>query len=244
MKKICNVLLCLIILLCTCSCGVYRNPNTISDLAYDRSGKAESVYILENDQYIPFLVLTDDYNGKTLLLRKDLLTEKRSISDYSSYYGDSLIDLYLNNEYIKCLTELSEYIVSSDIEITADDALGTVGVETEQINRKIFLLSCQETGFDDGVNISPEGEMLEYFENPDNRVAYSEGEVSSWWLRTPDTSYFSCSYVIGDNNKLGFSNAYDKNGIRPAFCVRNDMEIEQSGSIVVGQNVYIFSLEN
>ena len=41
---------------------------------------------------------------------------------------------------------------------------------------------------------------------------------SSWWLRTPNTYYLSCTYVIGANNKIGTTNAYDKNGVRPAFC--------------------------
>ena len=53
----------------------------------------------------------------------------------------------------------------------------------------------------------------------------------------PNTYYTSCVYVIGANNKIGFSNAYDKNGVRPAFCVPGDckMETDQDGHRVLQQ---------
>ena len=65
----------------------------------------------------------------------------------------------------------------------------------------------------------------------------SKNQKSSWWLRTPNTYYTSCVYVIGANNKIGFSNAYDKNGVRPAFCVPGDckMETDQDGHRVLQQ---------
>ena len=63
-------------------------------------------------------------------------------------------------------------------------------------------------------------------------------------MRTPNTYYLSCSYVIGDNNKLGFTNSYDQNGIRPAVCVEGDTKIELKSGIVADQMVYVFSFEN
>lgn len=218
--------------------------NTVSDLSYNRLGTPNYVYVLEKNQYIPFLVLTDDYNGNTLLIRRDVVAEPRCVSDYSAYYGNSGIDLYLNSEYINCLSEVSPCILTSTIGITSEDSLGESKTETETIDRKVFLLSCNEVGIEDSVNIAQEGEMLEYFQNPENRTAYIDDKVSSWWLRTPNTYYLSCTYVIGDNNKLGFTNAYDKNGIRPAFCVKSDMLVELNSDIVEGQSVYVFSFEN
>lgn len=217
---------------------------TVSDLAYGHSGATNYVYVLENGKYTPFLVLTDDYGGNTMLLRRDVINENRRMSEYSSYYADSEIDVYLNEEYCRSLTEITEYIPTSKIEITCDDALGTSGSETETIDRKVFLLSCNEVGISDSVNIAAEGEMLEYFKDEDNRLAHLNEEPSSWWLRTPNTYYLSCTYVIGDNNKIGYTNAYDLNGIRPAFCIAGDTPIELADGIADDNMAYVFSLES
>ena len=116
------------------------------------------------------------------------------------------------------MSEISKDIVTSKIEITKDDALGKSEIDTEIINRKIFLLSCSEVGIQDSINMPKEGKMLKYFKKSENRKVYIDGKDSSWWLRTPNTYYLSCTYVIGANNKIGTTNAYDKNGVRPAFC--------------------------
>lgn len=80
-------------------------------------------------------------------------------------------------------------------------------------------------------------QFLRFFEKEEQRIVLKENQKSSWWLRTPNTYYTSCVYVIGANNKIGFSNAYDKNGVRPAFCVPGDckMETDQDGHRVLQQ---------
>ncbi len=55
---------------------------TISDIAYDRIFRSDyTVYIKENDEYAPYLVLTNNYNGNTLLLRQYLLDETRAYKE-------------------------------------------------------------------------------------------------------------------------------------------------------------------
>lgn len=216
----------------------------VSDLAYDKAGTVNSVYVLEDGQYTPFLVLTDDYNGNTLLLRSAVLNENRRISGYSAYYADSEIDRYLNEAYLKSLTEISPYITASRVEITGKDSLGASELDTEMIERRVFLLSCSEIGIGDSVCIAREGKSLLFFRDERNRKAYADEKASSWWLRTPNTSFLSCTYVIGDNNKLGFTNSFDPNGIRPAVCVNGETRIELRGGIVPDKMVYVFAAEN
>ena len=69
--------------------AVTEEYNTISDLAYSEKCKIEPIiYIEEKTGFVPYIVLTNDYNGKTLLLRrsgkagKDLLPpeKRRSIN--------------------------------------------------------------------------------------------------------------------------------------------------------------------
>ena len=243
-KKMLILCMTFVIVLGLCACNGEKEMKKVSDLAYDKADSVNYIYVLESGKYTPFLVLTDDYDGNTLLLRKEITGENRKISDYSAYYANSEIDSYLNKDYLEALTELSQFLSTSKVEITCDDSLGVSGLDTEVIERRVFLLSCNEVGITDSVNIAPEGEMLEYFRNEENRKAYFNEDLSSWWLRTPNTYYLSCSYVIGDNNKLGFTNSYDQNGIRPAVCVDGDMKIELKSGIVADQMVYVFSFEN
>ena len=105
------------------------------------------------------------------------------------------------------------------------------------LKRKIFLLAYSEVMEDQNINAASEGTFLRFFEKEEQRIVLKENQKSSWWLRTPNTYYTSCVYVIGANNKIGFSNAYDKNGVRPAFCVPGDckMETDQDGHRVLQQ---------
>lgn len=238
MKKIIFILLSVIIVLSCTSCDKLNNK-MVSDIAYNRTHNETLVYIKENNQYIPFLVLTDDYNSNTLLLRKEVLDKPRGINEYISFYKNSEIDQYLNDEYLQSLLNIEKYIAVSDVEVTDEEALGKSGDETITIQRKVFLLSCNEVDINFSVNIASEGKELDYFKNEDNRKAYNNGTPVSWWLRTPNTYYLSCTYIVGDNNKIGYTNAYDNNGIRPAFCIRSDSPIELKRGIVNNQSVYV-----
>lgn len=239
-----HVLLLLVpaLLLVLPSCFRKKSVSVISDLAYDQNSSADPVvYILEGDKYVPFLVLTDSYGGNTLLLRRDVLEEPKRINEYSAFYENSEIDAYLNSEYLSKLSEIRPLIQSSEITITDETAIGFSGTETKIIQRSLFLLSCDEVGFGHSVNAGEEGRALDYFASVENRIANRGGVPCSWWLRTPNTYYLSCTYVIGGNHKLGSTNAFDENGIRPALCVPGSSKIESSTEIIPGQTVYIFS---
>lgn len=243
-KKLLVLCMAFVATIWVCACSEEKGMKKVSDLAYDNTDSINLIYVLENSKYTPFLVLTDDYTGNTLLLRKDVLEKNRRINDCSAYYANSEIDLYLNEEYLESLTEISQYVTTSKVEITSEASLGVSGVDTEIIDRSVFLLSCNEVGISDSVNIAPEGKVLKFFKNEENRRAYFNEKVSSWWLRTPNTYCLSCSFVIGNNNKLGYTNSYDQNGIRPAVCVDGDMQIELKSGIVAEKMTYVFSLEN
>lgn len=246
MRSIKSVVLLLlaVIVMGMCSCGNRNEAKTVADVARYRSADQNIVYIKENGQLVPFFVLTDDYSGNTLLLRKNVLDEPRRINAYSAVYEDSEIDMFLNNEYVGCLEEIAPHIVLSEVEVTKADALGISGDGTETIQRNVFLLSCYEVGIDAPVNMAREGHMLDFFKDENNRRCYVGENGASWWLRTPNTYYDSCTYVVGGENTIGFSNAYDKNGIRPAFCVKNDLRIELRSGIEENRPVYVVLAED
>lgn len=239
-KQLFLLFLILLIPLNSLSCGKSSiSVKVVSDLVFKEQSVLHTVYIKEGTDYVPFLVLTNDYSGYTLLLRKDVMDEPKRINSYSSYYENSEIDVYLNNEYLELLeTSLSVELV--DLVITTESSLGTTKTNNTTIERRVFLLSCTEIGVD-APNIAQEGEILKYFTDVSNRLVYSDNETSSWWLRTPNTYYDSCVYSVGENNKIGYSNAFDSNGIRPAFCVKGDLPVELKNGIVENQSVYVFS---
>ncbi len=242
-KKAIAMVLQWVLLFGLCSCNKEQSVKNVSDIAYTNNKSNHIVYVEENGQYVPFIVLTDDYYGNTLLLRKDVMETPRRINDYSSLYEDCEMDKYLNNEYIEMLGDLSANVKAVDLEIASESALGTAGRDTKTINRKVFLLSCKELDLDKNLCMGDEGIALTYFDNLENRVAYCNGEAYGWWLRTANTYATSCTYVISPSNVITDANAYDLNGVRPAFCVSGDMNIVEKEGIVDNQKVYVFASE-
>lgn len=225
------------------SCSNMKQATTVKELSYDYNKKSNNlIYVLENDSYIPFIVLTNNYNGQTLLLRYNILNEQMRISDYYSSYEGCEIDEFLNSTYMNRLSSIKDSIVESSILITDEASLGLSGSTTKSISRHVFLLSLNEI---DAKGLSNEGTAIEYFKDENNRLAYSDDNVLiSWWLRTPDTWGSSITYTMGENNKIGSTNSSDPNGVRPAFCVSPSLAIEASDDIIPDEIVYIFSKEN
>mgnify|MGYP000246137327 CR=1 FL=1 len=116
-----------------------------------------------------------------------------------------------------------------------DEAIGSTGEGTENINRNIFLLSEKELAYSFGI----EGKKLRYFCNPENRLCYLNGEPVSWLLRTPATPYFSMVSGMTHDGKLGTGNSFSGYGIRPAFCVDSLAKIKKKEGIVNGKKVYV-----
>ena len=212
--------------------------DTISSIAYNSFKNKDDyrVYIKEYDRYVPFLVIDNEYApGSTLLLREEILSEERRMNDYSSYYKDSEIDVFLNGLYYDELKEIHHLIKNTSVEIIKDEAIGSTGEGTENINRNIFLLSEKELAYSFGI----EGKKLRYFCNPENRLCYLDGEPVGWLLRTPSLWYRSVVYGITYDGMLSSDNSFSGYGIRPAFCVDSSAKIKKKEGIVYGKEAYV-----
>jgi hypothetical protein len=250
MKKRIFPLLSFLLLLGGCVFSPPSPPETLGDIAYDVDKRhGYTVYITENDEPTPYLVLTDDYNGNVLLLRERVLDEAVKYNDperedgyyegrYPGFYKNSNIDVYLNETFLPWIdAELQDSIVDSEITITAEESLGTHGKAVEQIIRKSFLLSYTELGYEENIIHRIEGKSLKYFEDDsDRRIAYDSKEASPWLLRTPVTSLFNSSYRIDPEGWLTGGGANYASGVRPAFCLPRDLPIEQQE--INGELVY------
>ena len=211
---------------------------TISSIAYNSFKNKDDyrIYIKEYDRYVPFLVIDNEYApGSTLLLREEILSEERRMNDYSSYYKDSEIDIFLNGFYYDELKAIHHLIKNTSVEIIKDEAIGSTGEGTENINRNIFLLSEKELAYSFGI----EGKKLRYFCNPENRLCYLNGESVGWLLRTPSVWYSSVVSWLSYDGKLNTGNSFSGYGIRPAFCVDSLAKIKKKEGIVNGKKVYV-----
>lgn len=232
--------------------GCGRNLETAEDLTY-RSGKDtnHTIYIEEDGRYEPYLVLTSDYGGQTLLLRKYLLSDTMpynenesnlwAADDYGAYYETSSIDDYLNRVFFDSLGQsVKDVMVTSNIMITAKESLGRTGEIATTINRKVFLLSLMEvTGKERSTSVE-EGTALKYFEGDyDRKVAETiDGVKYAYWVRTPETWETYTVYTIGPRG-LGMGSAAISCGIRPAFCIEKTARIVQRDDIVEEGPVYV-----
>ena len=144
MKKI-MILVSVIFLMCT---GIWFRFHTkecrvVSDLAYDKNKKGDHlVYIREGHELVPFLVLTSDYNGETLLLRKEVLKMNMQINSYEAYYENSFMDDYLNYEYIRQLPDELPFL-ESEIKITDKKIIGSFGNRDKKYKEKDFFAGIQ-----------------------------------------------------------------------------------------------------
>lgn len=236
---------------------------TLEKISYDKSKENPVVYIKENGEYVPYLVLTSDYGGNVLLLRENVLPEEMPYKtsshgegggalsagwtyyDYGSYYEESSIDDYLNTNFLHIFSpEIQAAIMDTTIEVTDRESYSeqSWANATHMIERKIFLLSAVEYGvnFSVGYNITKEGKSLDYFKKIDysEKAAYKEdGTAWPYWTRTP-WIWDSCDVTVIGVTKLSFAPADKHLGVRPAFCMNKNTVIQENNNIVAGKSVY------
>ena len=224
----------------------YQSDDQLGYLAYDEYMDDENlIYIEEKDGYHPYIVLTNHFDGKTLLLRKYLLKDFLRMNDYYAKYENCELDKYLNNDFFSTLSfDMQEKIEDTKIVVTEQAWQGrNDNGNTYTINRKVFLLSSAELGYTFDDVVQKEGKSLKYFKKDENWFAYLENDNTKgypWWLRTNDLFSESCFYfVAGDEPITSRINSFDTNGVRPAFCLDSDLEIEKSNQVVDGEEVYV-----
>ena len=239
-------------------CGCEKKAevyHTLSQLAYDESEDDNPVVYLRDDNdnstYAPYLVLTSDYNGNVLLLRKNLLPEEMPYKEhdwgwsgeYGSYYEESTIDAYLNTEFLDSLSSVTrECIADSTIEVTDMEYYDEWNYKTHMISRKVFLLSSTELGVLGMESVTAkEGLPLSYFDGKmyDRKVAgFADGRKIPYWMRTPDL-WETCLVLTIGVTAIGVGSAEVYGGIRPAFCMGKQTAVRLSSDIVQGETVYV-----
>ena len=237
---ICIILIITMLISSACVANVSTEESMLQDISYKyyKNEDEYTVMIKEQGEYVPYLVITDDYDDSEtcLLLRKYLLDEYMRYGESDqfnpSYYGRSELGEYIETEFIKRFSQdMQGIILESNVEISTYDSITDLDEETEYINRKIFLLSYYEMGYEYNRTKNLEGKPLEYFNSTERRIAYEEdGEKGEWWLRTPELRSNSVVMGVtmnGEGAGCGISGgSFDYElGVRPAFCLPRDTSI-------------------
>ncbi len=241
-----RLLIVVLMLFCLCGCGkkdivTKTQKGVISDYLSD------DIYVEENGKLVPYIIADNDYDGNTLLLRKYLLKEKKRMNEYYALYENSEIDKYLETQFYNRFPDnVKDKIITTDVEAVGDDYYATVEntewfgdkyfktTDNSVLKRKVFLLSLYEvssTMYKDMSMVMEGKKQIQYFNDPSHILAQKEDDLKgkyAWWLRSVDTGYSSCFYVIDGEGTLGSTNAFERFGIRPAFCVGKDEKVKTS----------------
>lgn len=196
-------------------------PVSGQDLAKLAAGS--TLKIVENTVMVPFLVLKAGYptvdDSNTLLIRKDIYIT--SAWGSNNAYAGSTVDNFLTNDYLLLINEsVRNQIVEVNIPYTIGNGNNTVST----LSRKIFLLSATELGYT-GSYANTEGSMIPYLESDANKLAYFEGSLANWWLRSPGTSGTVSSWYVQTTGALNRSDVSSPYGIRPAFCLPSTVQV-------------------
>ncbi|WP_265446855.1 DUF6273 domain-containing protein [Acetivibrio straminisolvens] len=226
-----------------------EGKSMLKDIAYrnkTQDSDSYTVYIQEKGAFEPFLVLSSDYEGGILLLRKFLLEDLISYSDSKSYgskggyYPKSNIDYYLNNNYILQFSQtLQNKILDTNVSVSTLESVDGGGSvkDTEKIQRKIFILSASEMNIKSGM-ANNEGKPLAYYkDNEDLKATYKNGVAEAYWLRTAYLWDDIQAWTVGADGVIGGSSVSEAYAIRPAFCLPKDTLIRKTE--LNGKTVYV-----
>lgn len=196
------------------------------------------VYIKEYDEYIPYYLLSENYDQKYLLLRVDNLPDKmcycskNTYGSISGYYAESDLDTYLTNEFKKRFSDdFLTVIGETSIKIAKKDDVwkGTIPAQTESIQRQFFVLSATEMGLKSGM-MAKEGTKQAAIKG------IEEKEVQ--WLRSAYLADDVSAWVWGSGHYGGESVA-SLQCVRPAFTLEKSVTFEESTEVIKDKSVLI-----
>lgn len=195
------------------------------DFIVVHQGKPSSVY--------------DDSCSGTWLLMKDIYENRQWHSSDTNDYANSTIHSYLNSTFLAMLDSNIQKAIKQ-VKLPYRKGSGTSTTVTSGSNglpAKIFLLSATEMSFNFSYMPSGEGAELAYFKGcADNssdskRVAYLNGSVTGWWLRSPGCYGFGGALDVSSDGGWGGYGCSGSRGIRPALILPSTLLVSDDGTV-------------
>ena len=200
------------------------------------NGSAKDFIVVHQGK--PSSVYDDSCNG-TWLLMKDIYESRQWHSSNTNDYANSTIHSYLNSTFLAMFDSNIQKAIKQ-VKLPYRKGSGTSTTVTSGSNglsAKIFLLSATETSFSFSYMPSGEGAELAYFKGcADNssdskRVAYLNGSVTDWWLRSPFCGSFNFALCVGSGGGWNGSYGSGSYGIRPALILPSTLLVSDDGTV-------------
>lgn len=189
----------------------------------------------------PDSTIYDSSCDGTWLLMKDIYESRKWHSSDINDYANSTIHSYLNSTFLNLFeSNIKNSIKQVKLPYRKGKGISTtVTSGSNGLSAKIFLLSATETSFDFPYMPSGEGTELAYFRGCSNsdsdstRVAYLDGSVYPWWLRSPNCGSGSEKALIV-HNKGGWLGELcsDWFGVRPALILPSTRLVSDDGTVI------------
>lgn len=186
------------------------------------------VKIKENGVLVDFYVGTQDYEselngpGKTLLIRKDALERRPSVTNTFINSPDSI---WLNDTYKNYLSDdIKKYVTDTKIKCLDTESTLTTYVVS------VFLLSSAEVFSGTDGSLLPIAGILKHCK--------FNGRDEKWWLRTIYNYGAKYRYLVNDSGNLDFgfwNTASTAPFIRPVFCLPGSFYVDESGNVIANQ---------
>lgn len=211
-----------------------------------------TVKLMENGSAVEYLVVNQGIpSGSSMydtscngvwLLRKDIYHEKRAWDTTDADYENSDIHAYLNSTFFN-LFDVNTKSAIQQVKIPCYKKSGSnwnIGEGSNGVSTKVFLLGGYEVGWTQLTNnyFPVDGASLSYFIGADDvkRMAYLNGELGYWWLRS---MYISSTSKVWRVSTYGYANNEEcsdsrAGGVRPALVLSNNALFDKNTMILMG----------
>lgn len=210
-----------------------------------------TVKLMENGAAVEYLVvnqgipenssLYDASCDGTWLLRKDIHSDRQWHTSNVNKYETSAINTWLNGDFFNSLGS-AEQAAIKQVRIPYRAGGGTDQSGANGLSCKIFLLGGYEVGFttSDNPYFPADGAKLSYFEAGtdssalNKRIAYLNGSVDGWWLRSLNTNYTNYVCLVDSYGDYYRSYATSAYGIRPALVLPGNALFDETTKLLKG----------
>lgn len=201
------------------------------------NGSAKEFIVVHQGK--PGSMYDESCNG-TWLLMKDIYENRVWSSSNINKYESSDVYPYLNGPFLNLFdSNIRDAIKQVKIPYRQNGGLGTDQSGANGLSCKVFLLSAPEVGWttSDNPYFPVDGAKLSYFESGagtsanNKRIAYLNGSVRYWELRSPYTDNGFAVWYVYSNGGYDYVRTSEAYGIRPALILPQDMEVDSSGNV-------------
>ena len=226
------------------STGILASALPVGSTVKLMEGGSAVEYLVVNQGIPSNSSLYDASCDGTWLLRKDIHSNRQWDPNNVNKYESSAINTWLNGDFFNSLGSVEQAAIKQ-VKIPYRKNGGSGGSDQSGANGllcKIFLLGGYEVGFttSDNPYFPADGAKLSYFEAGtdssalNKRIAYLNGSVDGWWLRSLNTNYtnYVCLvYSDGDYYRSYATSAY---GIRPALVLPSNAVFDETTMLLKG----------